>query len=250
MAPTHRCLCTSHKCNDFVDATGERGVLVNIRTYRQHEQHDKNAAMSVAVTEAQKRILGEQDAKLAKVFSGVSIVDPTPILPTMNASLRSEYRINRTRKMVEHVSKIKDSCSQLQDEAESIGFAPSDELDPKIVQVSLRHLEFLQTSAAELEGRLSTIACRSKEPPVVALRDVTMVDLGRLSAMIKGFEQSWRKVFLKINAQREAELAKGAIEYNSGLSSYILELQQATNQAYQTSISNPFLTTPSPSCSW
>ena len=108
MAPMHRCLCTSYKCNEVIDAAGERGNLVDTRKYQNHHQADKNAVMHALAMQAQEAILEHQEESLSNAVKGILMMDPTTIpVAAMPLPDNDCYNIDRTCRMVAHISEVK-----------------------------------------------------------------------------------------------------------------------------------------------
>lgn len=217
MAPMHRCLCTSYKCNEIVDAAGERGNLVDARKYRNHQQADKNAAMRALATQAQEAILEQQEESLSNALKGMPMMDLTTIpAAAMPLPDNDRYNIDRTRRMVAHVSEVKEELVRLRVEAESVKLPANTQLDDEAIGGELRALRALRASGTKLQGKLTMISRRSKVSSVVTLRDETMQELKSLFELISTVELAWEAALDGRRAQRQ-DVAKGVKEYDSSI---------------------------------
>jgi hypothetical protein len=213
----HRCLCTSYKCNEIVDAAGERGNLVDARKYRNHQQADKNAAMRALATQAQEAILEQQEESLSNALKGMPMMDLTTIpAAAMPLPDNDRYNIDRTRRMVAHVSEVKEELVRLRVEAESVKLPANTQLDDEAIGGELRALRALRASGTKLQGKLTMISRRSKVSSVVTLRDETMQELKSLFELISTVELAWEAALDGRRAQRQ-DVAKGVKEYDSSI---------------------------------
>ena len=217
MAPMHQCLCTSYKCNEIVDAAGERGNLVDACKYRNHQQADKNAAMRALATQAQEAILEQQEESLSNALKGMPMMDLTTIpAAAMPLPDNDRYNIDRTRRMVAHVSEVKEELVRLRVEAESVKLPANTQLDDEAIGGELRALRALRASGTKLQGKLTMISRRSKVSSVVTLRDETMQELKSLFELISTVELAWEAALDGRRAQRQ-DVAKGVKEYDSSI---------------------------------
>lgn len=234
MAPKYRCICTIHGCKDVIDTnTKERGTMVSSRVLRTHQQNDKRITLKKLSEDAQHRILEEQEAAIIKALQDVSI-NPLPMEPTFpepklttykpESSIHEpeaithdqelKYNIDRTRRVVAHVSEIKDSTSHLLQEITIIR-ARTISSDHKTVQNTLQQLASIHTSTAQLERRLATISRRSKEASVKAIRNETITDLQALTNARRSLKISWEAQLQAFSERRQTELAGSAVEYDT-----------------------------------
>ena len=117
-----------------MDATGERGNLVDTCKYRNHQQADKTTALHALANQAQEAVLEQQEETLSNTVKGLSMTDPTTIpAAAMPLPDNNRYNIDRARKMVAHVSEIKDDLARLSVEAESVRLLASTQLDDDAV---------------------------------------------------------------------------------------------------------------------
>lgn len=218
MAPLHRCLCTTYRCHEIVDATGERGNLINTRKYQNHQQADKTTALRALANQAQEAVLKQQEATLSNALRGLSMTDPTTI-PAAAAPLpdNDRYNIDRTRKMVAHASAIKDDLARLSVEAESVRLPASTHLDDDAITSALRALKALRESGTELQSKLTMISRRSKIHSVMTLRDDTVQELNSFFELIGTIEAPWKAALDRRKAQRQTDIVMGAKEYDSGI---------------------------------
>jgi hypothetical protein len=201
-----------------VDATGERGNLVDARKYRNHQQADKTTALRALANQAQEAVLEQQEESLSNTLKGLSMTDPTTI-PAAAAPLpdNDRYNIDRARKMVAHVSEIKDDLARLSVEAESVRLLASTQLDDDAITSALRALKALQASGTELQSKLTMLSRRSKVYSVVTLRDETVQELNSFFELIRTIELPWKAALDGRKAQRQTDMVKGVKEYDSGI---------------------------------
>lgn len=209
-----RCLCVVRRCGEVTNA-GERGVLLNARDYRKHQQDDKAHHLRAAAAQTQAAAMKKHEDQLSKAVEEMSLTNPTEIPSVTPPPTLDRYKADRTRRMIGHISDIKDSLSHLHAEAASIGSAPPSQCNVKAIHHTLYNLQSLHSSVAELERKLATVARGSKDASVVTLREETKQDLQHFSKLLGGLERSWETLLHKNAARREAELKAGAIEYES-----------------------------------
>lgn len=231
MPATLRCTCTTHKCKENFDSAGIVGTLLNARTYRAHQQDDKNAILRDLVTQTQTKALQAQEASLSEALAGMSVTEMAA-LPGIAKSLPDEerYQVDRARKLVYHVSGIKDDLAHLREEVQSIGTAPSTPLSDRVISTTLKNLDTLRTAAKDLDGRLSTIYRRSKVSSVVVMRDEIALEFKELYQLIKVLESSWEALLASRHAQHDAELERGATEFNSGERCHLIKQSSYPDQ--------------------
>lgn len=216
MAPTHRCFCTVYKCGDAIDAAGNIGVLIDARRYRTHQQDEKAAELRRLATETQQAIFREHEISLATAMKDLSVTDNAAVPGIAKALPEHErYRIDKIRKMVSHVSDIKDKIASLRIEVQSIGPAPT-RVGDHIITETLGDISALRSTAIDLDRKLSSISRRAKSSSVVSLRDEAVADFKEFYEFIGGIELSWEALLTSRRAQRESELKDGAAEYDSG----------------------------------
>lgn len=212
-----RCCCTFYKCKDSIDVNGDPGVMVDTRTHLRHKQADERQSMSDAVEEAQAKTMKEQDVKLAQSLQGMSFASPAAAMSTATPPpSHAQYKIDRTRIMVSHISKALDNIGHLRSEAESIGTASLPHPSDEAVQRAVHHLEALSVSASETRHTISLIRRKSKEASFVFLRDTATTNLEALTRLIDDYQASWRAILVDRRAQRQAELERGIAQYDSG----------------------------------
>lgn len=213
----HLCACTAFQCKDKTNAQGVRGVKVNARTFRRHQQADKDAQLS-SVTEraiqAQQRVLKERDDEISRSLEGMSLADRSEVL-VMPGSGR-DGTISEVQKAVFLIAEIQDDIASLLDEARSIGTAPS-RPDDDLIERALKGLETVQACAAEKQRRLALLTRRSHQPhAILAMRDSTTSDLEAFFQQASLFQTSWEAALSARDTQRKAGLRNGMIEYDSG----------------------------------
>jgi hypothetical protein len=217
MAPTYRCTCTVHQCCNATDG-GQRGALLAIRQFRKHEEDEKQESLRTLSAQAQEKALKRQEETLAKTFKSLSVVDSSTV-PSATAPLpdNDRSRIDRARRMVSHISDIKDEAMRLQMEAESIRLVSNVPLGDDAIQSALLALGALRASGIERQKKLKSITGRFKAASATVLRDETSRELQCLLDLIKNIESAWKQALDQRASQRQAEVANGAIEYNSGM---------------------------------
>jgi hypothetical protein len=215
--PTHRCTCTTHKCGDVVDTEGKAGVMVDTRTHRVHQKDDANARMRELATQSREAALSAQATSLSSALEELSVIDAA-VTPGIAKPLPEEerYRIDKVRKLVSHVSEIKDKLVRLRGEVQSIGPAPTLRVMDHVITQTLKDLRALRSAANELHRGLSSVSRRSKAHSVVSLRDETETEFKDFYEFIRGIELSWERLLESRNTLREAALGNGATKYDSG----------------------------------
>lgn len=170
MAPTYQCLCTTYKCCDVINAAGVQGATVNSRTLRDHTQADKNLMMRNLIMQNQAAALAKQDAEVLTAFRGMSMTNlATGPAAAKPLPAHDKYSVERARRMVSHVSEVKDDLAKLQNEAESIEVASDFNTDDRSIQTTLCALNALRTSGVDLQRRLTMISRWSKMASVKSL---------------------------------------------------------------------------------
>lgn len=217
MPATFRCTCTTHKCKDVSDNAGTIGTVLNARTYRAHQQDDKNATLRDLVTQTQTTASQAQEASLSEALAGMSVMEKATF-PGIARPLPDEerYRVDRDRKLIYHISEIKDELAHLHKEVQSIGIAPSAPVNDHAISTMLKNLDTLRAAAKDLDGKLSAIYRRSKASSIVVMRDETTLEFKDFYQFIKTIESSWEALLASRHAQHEADLEHGATEFNSG----------------------------------
>lgn len=213
--PLTRCQCTSHKCGDkFDDSSGERGVLLDTRTYRRHQNDESKSTRLSHLAALQTQALQEQEESISIALGTLSMQGQalTPQVPPTTP----RYRIDHVRKIVKNISAIKDNISTLRVEAASIGAASALDSDQD-VQTKLQRLAHIRFSSADLGRKLASTNQGEyrKDPAVKEMREATEIDERKLNSLIDSLEKSWKAILSQRTAQREDELAKGVVEYDT-----------------------------------
>lgn len=208
-----RCLCTSHKCKDGRTADGQPGVLLKIRQFRSHQEHDQRLKDRASVQEAQDRAIRVQEEAMATAMSSLSISPPSE--PT--ASQTDKYRIDHVVRLVAIVSELKDDASSLRSEVEAIGSpVPATSYQDEKVQDTLVRLRKSRQLANDMFQRLAPLKRGEyrKDPSVRAIREQTGQALEEVLELIGRRERTWNDILLQRQAAREAFLAQGGVMYD------------------------------------
>lgn len=216
MSAVYRCQCTSFRCGETFGSSGEKGTLVNARTLRRHQQADRNTAISTAAVQAQEKALKDQQAALSKALEAMSLSGDAAVPGTTTPpSSLDRNKFDRIRRIAGHVGEVKSEVGCLLNEAENLGMAQAASND-KVITWTLAQLNVLENSAWELRTRLSTVAGKSKEPAIAALREATIVDLLKVEERVREIHRSWKDLRDHRDAQRHALLANGANVFDTG----------------------------------
>jgi hypothetical protein len=213
MAPTYRCTCTTHKCKDVVDATGQPGVMLNARNLRNHTQDDKNAAVYRIAQERQRKVLNEEEARLSTAVRTLSITD----IPGVTKPLpdQDKYRADAARRLVSHISETMDRLSLLQIDIDSIEVPSGAPVEDHTILATLQQLGSIRSSVETLDSSLKTIG-RSKIPSVVSMRQEGEAVVASLLVRIRDIENPWQDLHDARDAQHK-NLASDATTYDSGV---------------------------------
>lgn len=223
---THLCTCKFHKCNDVINPdTGQRGCLLTARTYQRHQHRDRDEALHQMAQQAQQDVLDRQAIEVTEALESLSVADHIPIATPLATPSSTDYRIDRTRRMINHISKIKDNISQIQLDAHSVGLPPP-ALQPtdQAIQESIRKLESLRSSVSEGRRTLAIIARQGKMASVLLLHDETAADLKSALQAIDKYKSAWERSCCQLECQRELELANGVVKYDSGKLSQVAQM--------------------------
>lgn len=112
-----RCICTFHKCKDRHTADGQPGVLLKLRQFRIHQEHEQRLRDTASVQEAQDRAIRVQEEAIVTAMGSLSVSAPAePIV-----SSTDKYRLDHVVRLVALISELKDDASSLRRNVEEIG---------------------------------------------------------------------------------------------------------------------------------
>lgn len=216
MSPQLRCFCQTRKCGIQYDpSTGLYGVLVSPRAYKDHQSTDESAKLLRSASKARVRVLGAQETSIARSVEAIT-VEPAAIAP-LPSTVR--YKIDGVRKIVSHISEIKDRTETMQSAVTLIGAAPELPVSDVVVRDTLEQYSCIRNSALAQRRmlKLTTTGPYRKDSAVKSLREDTKSDLDALLESINDHKRSWDAVLKQRMAEREANLAQGIIEYDTGM---------------------------------
>jgi hypothetical protein len=211
----HRCLCTFHKCKDGHTADGERGVLLNLRKYRLHQEQEQQHKNRASVEEAQSRAIRDQEEAMTTAMSSLSVsasqgrTEPSP----------DKYRVEHVRRLVSSISALKDQASSLREGVRAIGVPASTMLyRDEIVQDKLQGFDSSRRRAKEMLQQLvpTNRGEYRRDASVRAIREQTTQALQEVLQLIGTYERPWKNILLQRQASRAAFLADGGVEYDCG----------------------------------
>jgi len=208
-----RCLCTFHKCKDSCTADGQPGVLLKLRQFRSHQEHDQRLKDRASVQEAQDRAIRVQEEAMATAMSSLSVSPPSE--PTLSQT--DKYRIDHVVRLVAIVSELKDDASSLRSEVEAIGSpVPATSYQDEKLQDTLARLSNSRQLANDMFQRLAPLKRGEyrKDPSVKAIREQTAQVLEEVLELIGRRERIWNDILLQRQAAREVFLAQGGVMYD------------------------------------
>ena len=209
----HRCLCTSHKCKERRTPDGEPGVFLNSRQFRNHQERDQRCIDKASVLEAQARAIRVQEEAIITAMSSLSVTAPrSSTLPQTD-----KYRVEHVRRLVSSISELKDEVSTLREEVWVIGPPLADVPHPdETVQENLLKFDSSRRRVNEMLQRLAQTKRGEyrKDDSVREIREQTTEALQELLQFIKRQEYPWKEILVHRQAEREAFLASGGVEYD------------------------------------
>jgi len=211
---SYRCVCTSHKCKESRTPDGEPGVLLNIRQFRAHQDSDRRFIDKASVEAAQARAIRVQEEAIVTAMNSLS-VGPPPHGSTLPQT--DKYRVEHIRRLVSSISELKDEASSLRGEVWAFGSPlPDIAYQDEMVQDKLLRFDGCRLRANEMLQRLvqTNRGEYRKDDSVRAIREQTNQALQELLQYIGRKELPWKEILQKRQADRQAFLASGGVEYN------------------------------------
>lgn len=209
MPPKYRCICEAYQCKDVTDSDGNVGVLVDARILRRHAEADKAVLFQGIAMDNQTTVWKENEQEVESPLQVVPEEEHTP-----KPSNQSNYRIDATRRLLEHLTKVHSEIAALRDEVRSIS-PPSILSTAKMIHDTLYDLQCHLSSAGGLQRKLDVVKW-NEAASIAELRDVALAELDSLEGSIKCLRLSWLNLSHEREAEREEQLQNGVIEYDSG----------------------------------
>lgn len=215
----HLCLCTVYKCKDRRTADGQSGVLLSIRQFRTHQSREQRLQDQGSVERAQAHAIRVQEEAIVASMSSLSVdASPGVTIPTAN-----KYRIDHVRRLVDSMSVLEQDAASLHQEVELVGAPQPGTVYPdENVQDRLALLCASRGRAKVMAQRLKITNHGEyrKDASVRAMREQATQALDELLDFIGRTERPWKDIILQRQAERDAFLADGGVEFNCCESNY------------------------------
>lgn len=213
MPATQHCFCKTRKCGDQKDSAGQPGVILSLRAWKEHQISDSNGELHDRALKAQEEALRIQEEDIAKAVQAMSINH----LELACVPEPSKYRIEFVKKIIENLSNLDKSLTDMRTQALLMGNAQPSASD-QVIQDSLQEITGLKGLLVEFDKKLilTTRGPHRNVHAVQEARKYTKSLYAEVAKLIKDGETMWKKLLLARNRQREADLANGAKEYDSG----------------------------------
>lgn len=192
------CTCAARGCNTQIIAnTGKPGRLLNARAHKEHQTYEARQKMVREAENLQAQKLKEQEEDIAGELARLTLAhetspaDPTEATPQMSKTA-SNYRTNRVKTIINHISAKADEVSDLRRQVERFPRYPPSDGDEEELDRLWKELQMLQNLGARLGRDIQAIAPKSRAASVKDLRDQTQLTLDTIMDSIAGIIKSWR----------------------------------------------------------
>jgi len=206
------CFCKTRKCGDQKDSTGQPGVNLSLRAWKEHQITDDNAELHYRASKAQEEALRVQEEDIVRAAQALLINPPEPL----HVPEPPRYRIEYVKKIVENLSDMDKSLVDIRTQVSLMGNAQPSASD-QVIQDNLQVITRLRPLFVEFDKKLA-LTTRGPHRNVDAVKEArkyTKTLYVEVANMIKETESMWSKLLLAKSRQQEADIANGAKEYDS-----------------------------------